>query len=210
MQFFSLVCKSPKNASQKSINTKHTLFSRHGGTSLKTLFKKHAYNEPLNGNTTSYAISPKITRKVAVFLTLIMILLAFLSGFVVSIVISATQTSTTLSSVGTLKAVGVGVYWDSSFTNKTTAINWGTLDPGTQKSFTMYIRNEGNSAITLSQSTSNWNPSGSSNYLTLTWNYNGQTINAGANIQVTLTLTVSASITGVNNFNFDIIIVGSG
>jgi hypothetical protein len=139
-----------------------------------------------------------------------MILLAFLSGFVVSIVISATQTSTTLSSVGTLKAVGVGVYWDSSFTNKTTAINWGTLDPGTQKSFTMYIRNEGNSAITLSQSTANWNPSGSSNYLTLTWNYNGQTINAGANIQVTLTLTVSASITGVNNFNFDIIIVGSG
>ena len=175
---------------------------------LKTLFKKQVYSKPLNENTTSYAILPKRTRRIAVFLTMIM--LAFLSGFVVSIVISATQTSTTLSSVGTLKAVGVGVYWDSSFTNRTTAINWGTLDPGTQKSFTMYIRNEGNSAITLSQSTGNWNPSAASNYLTLAWNYNGQTINAGANIQVTLTLTASASITGVNNFNFDIIIVGSG
>jgi hypothetical protein len=139
-----------------------------------------------------------------------MIMLAFLSGFIVSIAVSATQTSTTLSSVGALKAIGVGVYWDSSFTNRTTAINWGTLDPGTQKSFTMYIRNEGNSAITLSQSTSNWNPSAASNYLTLTWNYNGQTINAGASVQVTLTLTVSASITGVSNFTFDITIVGSG
>jgi hypothetical protein len=139
-----------------------------------------------------------------------MIMLAFLSGFIVSIAVSATQTSTTLSSVGTLKAIGVGVYWDSSLTNRTTAINWGTLDPGAQRSFTVYIRNEGNSAITLTQSTSNWNPSAASNYLSLTWNYNGQTINAGTSVQVTLTLTVSASITGVSNFTFDITIVGSG
>ena len=139
-----------------------------------------------------------------------MIMLAFLSGFIVSIAVSATQTSTTLSSVGTLKTIGVGVYWDSGLTNRTTAINWGTLDPGTQKSFTMYIRNEGNSPITLTRSASNWNPAAASNYLSLAWNYNGQTINAGASVQVTLTLTVSASITGVSNFTFDITIVGSG
>jgi hypothetical protein len=109
-----------------------------------------------------------------------------------------------------LKAVGVVVYWDSSFTNITTSVNWGILDPGAQKSVTVYIRNEGNSAITLSQSTSNWNPTTASSYLTLTWNYNNQPINPGASAHVTLTLTASASITGVSSFSFDITVVGSG
>jgi hypothetical protein len=106
--------------------------------------------------------------------------------------------------------IGIGAYWDADLTNTVNAIDWGALNAGTQKSFTIYIRNEGNSAITLIKSTSNWNPPAASNYITLDWNYNGQTINAGENLRVTLTLSVSASITGISNFSFDITIAGSG
>jgi hypothetical protein len=153
----------------------------------------------------SCALSQKKTKA---FLTLVV--LALLSGFMFVEVMSAAETSISVSNTGTISTVGVGVYWDSGYTNKTSAINWGTLQPGVQRSFTVYIRNEGNVAITLSKSTTNWSPSATSNYLNLAWNYNGQTINPGASVQVALTLTVSASITGVTNFNFDITIMGSG
>jgi hypothetical protein len=140
----------------------------------------------------------------------VIFLSGILSGLIIVTVRSPYETSSTISSVGTLKAIGIGVYWNESLTSRVNVIDWGFLEPATQKSFTVYIRNEGNLPLTLSVSTSNWNPPTASNYLTLTWSYAGQTINAGATIKVTLTLTVSESITGINNFNFDITAVGSG
>jgi hypothetical protein len=119
-------------------------------------------------------------------------------------------TTETISNVGSLKTIGIGAYWDENLTNRVDGIDWGTLEPGDQKSFLIYFQNEGNSAVTLSQSTSNWNPSAAATYLTLSWDYNGQTIEADKNLQVTLTLSVSASITGITDFSFDIIVVGTG
>jgi len=150
------------------------------------------------------------TRTITVKVILAIVAFVFLSGIMILQVMSAIQSSTLISNVGTIRAIGVGAYWDASLTNRTTTINWGTLDPGTQKSFAIYVRTEGNSAITLSLNASNWNPSTASTYMTLSWDYNGQTINVSGNVRVTLTLTVSASITGISNFNFDIVIVGSG
>jgi hypothetical protein len=118
------------------------------------------------------------------------------------------QTSNTISSVGTFKAIGLGVYWDSDSSNRITSINWGTLKPGTQKSYTIYIRNEGNMPLTLSTFTSNWNPSTVSKHLTLSWSYSNQ-INAGAIVPVTLTLSISPSITETTFFSFDITAIGS-
>jgi hypothetical protein len=119
-------------------------------------------------------------------------------------------TTETISNVGSLKTIGIGAYWDENLTNRVDGIDWGTLEPGDQKSFLIYFQNEGNSAVTLSQSTSNWNPSAAATYLTLSWDYNGQIIEADKNLQVTLTLSVSASITGITDFSFDIIVVGTG
>jgi hypothetical protein len=120
------------------------------------------------------------------------------------------STSSTISNVGSLKTIGIGAYWDENLTNRVDGINWGTLEPGDQKSFSIYLHNEGNSAVTLSESTSDWNPSEAATYLTLSWNYNGQAIEADKNLQVTLTLSVSANITGITNFSFNIIVVGTG
>ncbi len=173
---------------------------------LRRLLKKlQAFNVSLARNVFLW-LGPR--KKTAVLLSFV--LLAFLGGFVISGVLSAIQTTTTISSVGVLKAVGVGVYWDSGFTNRTATIDWGTFDAGVQRSVTVYLRNEGNYPVTFSLSELNWNPAAASSYMGLTWNYNGQVVNTGASVQVTLTLTVSSGITGVSNFSFDITVVGSG
>jgi len=124
-------------------------------------------------------------------------------------VLSAVQTSRTVSNSGTVIAVGVGVYQDSGCTNPLSSVDWGMLEPGSSKDETCYIRNEGNSVSTLSMSTSNWDPSAASNYMTLSWNYDGQSINPDEVVQVTFTLSVSASIDGITSFSFDITIVGT-
>lgn len=125
-------------------------------------------------------------------------------------VISSLQTSTSISNAGSVKAVGVGVYWDAGLTNPVSSINWGIVEPNSNKDVTVYIRNEGNSAVSLAMNASNWNPANASDYMVLTWDYGGQSINVGDVVQVTLTLSVSASVSGITDFSFDIIIVGSG
>jgi len=125
-------------------------------------------------------------------------------------VTSSIQTNTKISNQGALKTVGVGVYWDSGLTNKVSSIDWGILEPGSNVNKTVYIRNEGNAAATLSMTTSNWSPANASNYITLSWDYSGQSIDVNAVIQVKLTLSVSSSISGINNFSFDITITASG
>ena len=162
-------------------------------------------------NKRAHTANSDLQKRKFVNATIAVVALILLSGFMLSQVMSAILISRTISNVGTLKlSVDIGVYWDASFTNRTTAINWGTLDPGTAKSFSTYIRNEGTSALTLSMSTSNWSPSTASNYITLNWNYNGQTVNPNEYVGVTFTLTVSNSIAGVSSFSFDISLVGSG
>lgn len=159
----------------------------------------------------TYASNSDFKKRKFFNVTIAIVALLLLSGFMLAQVMSTIQMSSTISTVGTLKlSFGVGVYWDASSANKITAIDWGTLEPGTAKSYSVYVRNEGSYALTLSMSTSNWSPSNASNYLTLTWNYSGQTINAGKAITVTLTLTVSENITEISNFSFDINLVGSG
>lgn len=114
-----------------------------------------------------------------------------------------------IQSYGTVKAVNVGVYWNSGCTNVTSTINWGMLSSGTSKNFTIYVKNEGNVAVKLSLTTQNWSPSNAANYLGLSWNREGQIVNSGSFVAATLTLSVSSSISGITSFSFDIIITGT-
>mgnify|MGYP001126565007 CR=1 FL=1 len=112
----------------------------------------------------------------------------------------------TISNAGKVKTIGVGVFWDSSCTSAVYSIDWGALESGSSKSIVVYIRNEGNSASTLSLSTSNWTPSSAANYINLSWNYGGQQLSPSGILEVTLTLTISPDAHGISNFGFDIII----
>ena len=122
------------------------------------------------------------------------------------------QSSKTLSSTGSVQiqaSPGIGVYQNSQGTTPLTTLNWGTLEPGQSQTVTSYIKNEGNTPITLSLETSNWNPTQAQSYLTVTWNYNNQPINPGQTAQITLNLQVNPNITGITNFSFDITIVAT-
>jgi len=129
---------------------------------------------------------------------------------VISQVTSSLQSNRTMPSVGEVKAIGVGIYWDQSCTTEVSSIDWGILEPDSSKNVTVYIRNEGNSAANLTMNTSNWNPANASDYIDLSWDYQGQVINVNEVLEVKFTLIVSSEIQGISSFSFDIVIVGSG
>ena len=118
--------------------------------------------------------------------------------------------SVVLQNVGNVKAINVEVYWDSDCTNEVSLIDWGIMEPGTTENVTVYIMNTGNSDVMLSTDTINWSPSSASNYITLSWDYEGQSIGSSQVIQTTLTLSISPNIQGITSFSFDIVITGSG
>ncbi len=133
-------------------------------------------------------------------LVLALVMVLFMATQASSTIIS----SKTISSVGSIKTIGASVYFDSVLNKSVTAIDSGVLDPGTVKDVIVYVRNDGNSAVTLTMSTVSWSPSSASNYLALTWNYGGQSISQSGVTQVKFSLTVAASAATLTDFNFDI------
>jgi hypothetical protein len=118
------------------------------------------------------------------------------------------RTNNTIANVSALEIKGVGVYWDSQYTDRVNSIAWGNLTPGSSKSIVVYIRNEVNESTWLIMSTMNWTPPSASSYMTLGWNYARQRMNPSEALQITLTLSVSRHIEGISNFSFNILITG--
>jgi hypothetical protein len=141
--------------------------------------------------------------------SLALILCALATG-IFGTVLSVRSTSRTIPNGGSVKGIGVGIYWDSACTNRTSSINWEFLDPGSNKTVTLYVRNEGNAMATLSKAEPNWNPSAASSYMTLNWNYAGQTLSVNQVLQVKLTLIVSSTVSGITNFSFDLTVSATG
>jgi len=124
--------------------------------------------------------------------------------------IAVMQWTQRIPSSATVKAVGVGIYKDINFTVSVTQINWGIVEAGESKNFSAYIVNRSNVPITLSMTTENWNPMNASNFITLTWNYDGTQIAVDGYVFVTFVLTVDQTISGIDAFSFTIVVVGSG
>jgi len=152
-----------------------------------------------------------VERPKKILLTTIFVVAGILVAFVLlnGTVMGTLLGQVTLPNLGTVKAMGVGVYWDSGCSNSVTSVNWGTVSPGSTNDVTVYIKNEGNAAETLSSTAENWNPSGASAYMSLSWDYAGQVVDVGDVVQVTLSLSVSDTIEGITSFSFDIVIIGS-
>ncbi len=130
--------------------------------------------------------------------------------YLIGPVVSAMQANRTISNVGDVEAIGVGVYWDQACTNNVTYIDWGTIDPGSTVNKICYIQNEGNSVSNVSLQTSNWNPLEAADYINLSWNYSGQSINPDEVIHMQFTLSVSSTIQNITTFSFDITISATG
>jgi len=119
-------------------------------------------------------------------------------------------TSKTIGSTGSVKAINVEIYWDIECTQVVTEIDWGALESGDTATNTVYVKNTGNSAMTLSMYYSGWDPAEAGSYITLSWDREGATIDPDAVVEATLTLSVSASISGITTFSFNIVIEGTG
>ena len=109
---------------------------------------------------------------------------------------------------GNVKAIGVGVYWNSACTSNVTSIDWNFLEPGTTANRTVYIKNGGNTRMMLNMTTDNWS-TGAYGKITLSWNCEGYLLDPASVVQAVLTLSVSSTISGVTSFSFDIIITGT-
>lgn len=122
-------------------------------------------------------------------------------------------TKSNVYSYGTVKiqtqTAGLNVYGDSSCTALISSLPWGNVSPGGSITNTVYVKNEGNVPLTLTLDTTSWNPSNAPNYISLKWNYNGQELAPNQSVRVILTLTVSQSVSGIDSFNFEIVVNGN-
>lgn len=115
-----------------------------------------------------------------------------------------------LSNQGSINRSGsIEIYWDNKATKRINSIDWGILNPDTTKTITIFIQNKEKEQITLSYYTSNWRPIEIAPYLTLNWDYDGQTIQFKDILQITFSLTVSENIQTNSDFNFDITILST-
>ena len=105
--------------------------------------------------------------------------------------------------------VEIDVYANPTCTQKCSNVVWGSIEVGSSVKQIIYVKNNGDNSVLLMLTTENWDPIEANDSIHLLWDYNGNTINSGDILEVTLTLTVGPSITGIENFNFDIIIIGS-
>jgi len=106
-------------------------------------------------------------------------------------------------------AIGIGFYWDKNCSHHVTFVSWGYVEPGSTRNIHVFLRNEGNTSVTLSMSTSNWNPSEASSLVHLSWNYTGEIIEESRVLPVTLSLNVDANIEEIWVISFDTNIEGS-
>jgi hypothetical protein len=137
------------------------------------------------------------------------ILAVAILGSAGALVFALLSTNATIMNTGNIKAIGVGVYSDSACSDPIALIEWETVDPGTTRDFTIYIKNEGNINIILSMATTNWDPTSATNYMTLSWNREGYLLTPGSSVQAIFSLSVSSSISGVQSFSFDIVLTGT-
>jgi hypothetical protein len=114
------------------------------------------------------------------------------------------------SSGRVVTSTNLGIYSNSQCTQTLSAINWGNLTAGASTNYTVYIKNTGTTRQTLNISTSNWNPTSTAQYMTVTWDQNSTSIAASQVVKATLTLTVSASVdSSITTFSNSITITGT-
>jgi hypothetical protein len=141
--------------------------------------------------------------------------IAFVAIIILSVIVLSTVTvdlglNKSFVQANTIQGIGVGIYWNQNCTNRTLSLNWGSTEVGSSSNLTIYIRNEGNSEVSLRLNASKWIPSNAQSYMSLNWNYTNQVLNADEVIPIELTLAVSPTICDINNFSFDVTVTTIG
>ena len=137
-----------------------------------------------------------------VILIAIVAIISVASTTLVSIMLSDSDYDVYVPSLGTIKTIEVETYWDQNGENKRETLSWGEIkieklnwdeikiDP---LNTTVYVKSVSNFIVTLNLNITDWNPVEISDYLTISWDYNGTLIKPGEIIPVTMTLSASST-----------------
>ena len=137
-------------------------------------------------------------------LALSLLCLACISCFVYGIYEGSQQ----IKNKGVIRVIGVQVFKEANLTSVLQEIDWGLVSPNEIKTFEAWILNTGNDQVKLLMWTQAWTPINASDWITLSWNYSETIIQPNTSIGVEFTLHVDASIKGIDNFAFEIWIMG--
>lgn len=141
---------------------------------------------------------------------MLLVVACILGAMVGSVVTYAiVSRSVTVASVGVVLTVNVGVYNDPECTQNLTSIDWGSVPAGSSVARTIYLKNTGNTPITLGMTLTGWSPSGAQQYIDVTWDRQNVVLAADESCTATLTLSISQDITGITNFSVNIVITGT-
>jgi hypothetical protein len=114
-----------------------------------------------------------------------------------------------LPSSWNIAAINVGLYVDYACTQIVESVDWGDITPGESVTKIIYLKNTGNTQISLSMTTSNWSPSFANGPITLSWNKEGALLNPGEVTTATLILETVENIAGITTFSVSILIIGT-
>ena len=138
------------------------------------------------------------------FLALSLLCLACISCFVYGIF----ERSQQIKNKGVIRVIGVQIFEDANLTSVLQEIDWGLVSPNETKTFGAWVLNTGNDQVKLLMWTQAWLPLNASDWITLSWNYSETIIQPNASIEVKFLLHVDANIRGIENFAFEIWIMG--
>lgn len=126
------------------------------------------------------------------------------SSFFQAIIHTQTNVNTT---------VGIRVYADEELTTELTTFQWNDgnpIDPGSSVPETIYIKNTGTISVTLSLTTSAWDPEPAQTFTTVLWDIpEGTSLSPGATMPAIITMKVASNIIDIETFNFDILVTGT-
>ena len=109
-----------------------------------------------------------------------------------------------------VKTIDVGVYCDANCTSLIQGIDWGILEPGENRTNDIYLRNEGNTEISLSIWAANWSSSEAEEFMSFDAIHQSEPVQIGETILVRLILHLLPDIRDIDSFNFDIVIETTG
>jgi hypothetical protein len=163
--------------------------------------KKRGAFEKIVAQLHSFICFLKASHKTLVLVAIVAVI-SVATTSLVSIMLSHSDDEIYLPSLGTIKTIEVETYWDPNGENRRENLTWNEIE--IQKlgwdevkvnpvNTTLYVKSVSNFRVTLNMSLTDWNPVEISDYLTISWDYNGTILNPGEIIPVTMTLSASSS-----------------
>jgi len=143
----------------------------------------------------------KHSYKILILVALVAVMSVAVSAWV-AIMLSNSGSEIYLPSVGTIKTIGVEAYEDSDGVIKQDSLSWDEIKIEKLEwdeiavepiSTIVYVKSVSNYRVTMDIFLSDWSPEEISDYLTISWDYEGEEMDPGQIVPVTLTLSAPSS-----------------